>query len=167
MDDRIYAWDDPTIGSSKMKKFGLGTFNNKEQLKQMGMQYDPEVRRWFATSPNFDAQKLKDIGIIMDKGVALGDKSNAFPGIAILSNFERRGTFIESAKFRFIGKNREGREIFEIEKDDASELGKDNDLVDGNALVKKHWESVKHLSPIKQLARAIELEDDVKNQKAR
>jgi hypothetical protein len=112
-DIRLYAWDDPSVGSSKMKKLGLGTFNNKEFLKREVFEYDPEVRRWFTTGDH-DDQSLNGRGIIVDEGIAIGDDRST--GGAIMSNFLRCGSFIDSARFSLAGIDPiSNREVFKID----------------------------------------------------
>lgn len=113
---RIYAWDDPKISSSKMKKLGLGTFANKESLKKAGMKYDPDVKHWYIDDLDdleVDKGEIYKLGIILDYGIALGRRSaGASP---YLMNFHRRSSFIDTARFTSLGKDIDGLEIFEIE----------------------------------------------------
>lgn len=64
-----YAFDDSSISSSKKKKLGLGTYENRELLKEKGFKWDAKIRHWYRECDESIASELKPFGIEFNKGI--------------------------------------------------------------------------------------------------
>lgn len=96
-----YAFDDDSISGSKKKSLGLGSYENRSLLKNLGFKWLPDAKLWQVACKTVsgDIDDLKEKGVNVDRGIlelsALfwnGEKREVGDGVRIRSKDSYKDT---------------------------------------------------------------------------